>query len=420
LGGITTIPAAAYVLEPVSVRAFGARGDDTQNDRPYLQAAMDFASATKRPLVIEPGTYQVSGGTSEFACLKPASDLTVYGHGATLKNVDAGVRKGTIQMLDVSNINFYGLTIDGNKAAFPSVETEQKHGIWIMSSRNVCLEDCYSKNNKGDGVVISPHPETRTQSENVVMHRVVCDTNHRQGMTIAGLRSGAFYGCRFINTSGTSPQAGVDHEPNFDWSNTENIRYYGCEFSGNAGPGLAIGTSYGRVSATGGSRFITFHGCQFEYNGEGGAFIQAVRNIRFRGCTLANNTGPGLHSANDVTEDVLISDSLIRDNDQYGVFMKAGENQYIRRIYLSNVTITGNGRVLVPAYYRSAIFLYSPNTGGVIDDVYIRGCTIGNVPGDSTTAYGVVTENDDVGTISNLRLVGNNFRKNATAATDIN
>ena len=87
---------------------------------------------------------------------------------------------------------------------------DYKHGEWryalrIHNAVNVLVEGLRIVESGGDGIGVT--------GENITIRNCVCDSNHRQGMSIFSVKNLLVENCVFSNTSGTPPQAGVDIEP---------------------------------------------------------------------------------------------------------------------------------------------------------------------------------------------------------------
>lgn len=402
---------------PLSAKGFGARGDNATNDYTPLFAAITAAASTKRPLVIEPGTYHVAGGGSQWGIFEfvGTSGLTIFGYGATLKNTDPGVNKATLWIYDSSDIKIHGLKIDGNKAAITAT-TEFRHGFTIASSKNVYLQDCVAILCKGDGYNFYGNAGTEVICENVQMLRCISDGNHRQGLTLAGIKGGVFYGCTFINTAGTLPSDGIDFEPDYSWATNSDLEFYSCNISGNAGQGVSLGNSLG--SNTPLNQRIKFFGGRITSNGGNGAYFNACSDIEFHGVEIDSNTERGAYLDWGNAYDVKFFGGSIRNNLlDVGFAIRVNGALNIGRVLLSGVRITGNGANTTAAN-RYGVHLSTPGgAGATIDDVQVHGCVIGNAVGETIQNSGLALDDaSGTGTIRRIALTGNNFSGNTGAA----
>jgi hypothetical protein len=74
----------------------------------------------------------------------------------------------------------------------------------------------------------------------VVIRRVDCRDNHRQGISVISAENLLIEGCRLRNTRGTAPQAGIDFEPNTPNDSLSNCVVRNCLAEHNAGTGYQI------------------------------------------------------------------------------------------------------------------------------------------------------------------------------------
>jgi hypothetical protein len=101
-----------------------------------------------------------------------------------------------------------------------------------------------SNNSTTDGFYVGPtdNADASTFPEDGVFADCHADFNYRQGMSIINGRRLQVIDSSFTNTFGTSPQAGVDIEPNSGSAEPgiEHVLFRGCLFEGNEGYGLTM------------------------------------------------------------------------------------------------------------------------------------------------------------------------------------
>jgi len=223
--------------ESVSVKDFDAVGDGS-NETLKLQAAIDHAAATGRPLSIpkQSGSAYVLGAATSTYCLNLPSNLTVYiDPGVVIRAASGiGVSVRLIQAISASNIYIegYGATIEGIKSEY--VSGEDRHGIRLQDTTNFTLKGITVKDTGGDGVYVG------SVCENVLLEDVICDNNRRNNITIIGGKRVTLRRCRMTNADGTSPEAGLDIEPNSNSDFMEDILVENCYSAGNDGGGYVI------------------------------------------------------------------------------------------------------------------------------------------------------------------------------------
>ncbi|MBF0431766.1 MAG: hypothetical protein HQK83_10835 [Fibrobacteria bacterium] len=93
----------------------------------------------------------------------------------------------------------------------------------------------------GDGMIVSGRAYSGKlpwQPENVLVRDVVCNDNHRQGISPTSGINVTFEDCVLEGTRGTAPQAGVDWEP--DWQRLVNGKMINCLMLDNNMHGIDI------------------------------------------------------------------------------------------------------------------------------------------------------------------------------------
>ena len=91
--------------------------------------------------------------------------------------------------------------------------SEWRHGLAFLGCRNVLVQDLTVEKTGGDGIYLGT-TRNREVNQDVVIRRVDCNENHRQGISVICAENLLIEDCRLRNTSGTAPQAGIDFEPN--------------------------------------------------------------------------------------------------------------------------------------------------------------------------------------------------------------
>lgn len=140
----------------------------------------------------------------------------------------------------------YGATIsmDPNEFHLPkghADHSEWHHAIGLHKSKNVTIAgvECYQAG--GDGLKIgSLENNDNIKCDNV--HAIDCkmNANFRQGITCASVKSCYIDRCIMANTTGVSPEAGIDYEIHNNTHVLQDIVMDNCLIYNNVGPGVAI------------------------------------------------------------------------------------------------------------------------------------------------------------------------------------
>ncbi|MHB1460367.1 MAG: right-handed parallel beta-helix repeat-containing protein [Armatimonadota bacterium] len=129
-----------------------------------------------------------------------------------------------------------------NKADYQSSayeKSEWRHGLAFYACRNVLIQDLTIEETGGDAIYLGAAFE-KGPNENVVIRRVDCNNNHRQGISVITARNLMIDDCLLRNTKGTAPEAGIDFEPNSPKEFLVNCVVRKCVSEGNSGSGYLI------------------------------------------------------------------------------------------------------------------------------------------------------------------------------------
>ncbi|MBR2344809.1 MAG: right-handed parallel beta-helix repeat-containing protein [Lentisphaeria bacterium] len=143
---------------------------------------------------------------------------------------------------------------------------QYKHGEWrhclnVIEAKNLHIENMKFFSSGGDGIYL------RTV-DNVVVRNVLCDDNSRQGCSIIGGHNVLIENSVFSNTRGTSPQSGLDIEPNYPEEPLSGFVVRNCKFINNFRWGILVAATR-QNSDRAGNINIKFENCIAENNREG-------------------------------------------------------------------------------------------------------------------------------------------------------
>lgn len=276
-------------------------------------------------------------------------------------------------------------------------------GIYIDESSGVVVEDTYISRCIGDGVYVTGGNESALclynhASKDVLLKRVICDDNRRQGLSVIHVDGLTVVSSKFINTGKTertNPSSGVDLEPNvMDGKNLsiKNISFSNCELFGNKGIAqLGSGNAFynGHNSSFENIRFektmidglcyiagdMDFFNCKIK--------SVTVRNseipvhVSFQKCTISEGDGICVmvqqpwskykkyeknRDYSILFENCFISvDENYYDKDRNGLFFyKSRQNSYDGRLILHGCTVT------LPRSSNPDLHLFKRNIPGVV------------------------------------------------------
>jgi len=366
--------------------ANGVVGDGSTDDTTALQALLTSAATFGVPVNLAPLSVVM------VDTLAIPSGCVLNLNGATLKRTNtSGTTISMLTLTGVSRVLIKDGTLDGDKASYAAT-TEWRHGISILGSTNVTIRGVTSKLHKGDGVYVGLNGTTECSS--IVLDRVTCDLNHRQGMSVIAVDGLSATSCWFTNTSGTAPQSGVDIEPNLTTTKCTNIEFTACTFSGNAGAGFTVSL---RPAFTADQGNITLTGCRITGNTASGVALYESNGFQMVGGSISANTVQGIAHMGYAARNTKFVGVSVKSNGADGIQFSGST---CTDLLIDGCTVDSN------VYGGLNI-----SSTGTIAGLRLIGNWFGNSSG-TTQAYGVIT----AALCTNVTLVGNTYSGNATAA----
>jgi len=300
LGGFALPALAAYVpptrsrgTTVISVKDKGAVGDGIHDDTAAIQAAINALPSTGGTVYIPAGTYLID--TTKYIRLRSLM-LLKMDPGTILKAKTSSVAHAYVLYLSkVNDVEIAGGQIMGERDTHKYLTTstdEWNHGIYLRGSR-VTVRDLRVANCTGDGISIGG------SASDVVIQNVVSTNNRRQGLSITNCSNIKVYDSEFSYTNGTSPECGIDIEPDAGYT-CSNVWIENCRLNNNKKYGINIWKN-----ASG----VTLNKNTIEYNKSLGASTCGCSNITVTGNTIRWNGATGI-VFNDGTNTVTHSGNL--------------------------------------------------------------------------------------------------------------
>jgi len=272
-------------------------GFDADDSTRFLQAAIDSGARkvivpyrgapwiitpvklrSDLELVFEPGVLVLAkkgsfhGGNDSLFAAVDAHDVTVRGYGAMLR-----MRKQDYQS-------------EAYKKA------EWRMALSFVGCRRVRVEGVRLESSGGDGIYLGS--ASLPYCADVVIRDVVCHDNHRQGISVIGAVNLLIENCVLSGTEGTSPQAGIDFEPDGPREKLVNCVMRNCVIENNAGPGILIYPKL--LSPQSDPISIRVENCLIRGGKGAGIEVGAVRDtgpegiIEFSNCTIERTAFAGI------------------------------------------------------------------------------------------------------------------------------
>lgn len=204
---------------------------------------------------------------------------------------------------------------------------EQRHAVFLVDAHNFSIYDLHADSSGGDGFYIGRNA-AGTHCTNILLHNCYADGNRRNNLSIVSADGVLVQGGRYSNASGTSPQYGVDIEPNDSDDVLSDIRLVGVTTKGNAAGGFLIALQ-NFVATTDNTTSISLVGCK-SY-GDNAAGVSGGAPLRF--------AGTGIAWVGTLSGEVSVVDFQAYDCEFSGIFMQDWDYQKGPRINISKARI---------------------------------------------------------------------------------
>jgi polygalacturonase len=235
--------------------------------------------AANQEIVFEPGVVVVAK-KGEFKgkndCLLTASgkkNITLRGYGAILQ----------MQKEDYVGPGYQ--------------QSEWRHVLSIAGCTNVKVLGLTLKDSGGDGIYLGQGGAKAPPCKDILIKDCTCDNNYRQGISVISAENLLIANCLLKNTSGHSPSAGIDIEPNESRNRLTNIVVSNCIAQDNQGRGFVV--SLNRLTGLSADISVRFVDCYVKGCGRG---LEVVTNgtegpkgaVEFGNCVIEDTLSAGL------------------------------------------------------------------------------------------------------------------------------
>lgn len=332
-----TLVAELLIQDEMNVKEFGAKGDGETDDTEAIQLCLD----TCKNIIIRDGVYMIDASTSVL----PKSDSNINIVNATLKAITNNLDSYKIIYIhDVDNVIIKGGTIEGDRETHTGETGEWGNCIHISGwSSNITIKNVTCKNAWGDGIYIN-------RAINVNTENVICDNNRRQGISVISVDGFHSLNDRLINTNGTSPESGIDIEPNASTDKIKNIILENLYTANNTGNGIDIWLPMlDETSDPVSIKILNHH-------------------------DVGSGKGERIGGHNQTRFDILVDNSLLENNLQNGIDMRDWFDNEIDKIVINRPTIINCN------YNEVSLSAYVTGISGYTTDVHenkhIGGITI--------------------------------------------
>lgn len=263
-----------YLKTYITPQMYGAKGDGVTDDTEVLNEVL----TTERRILFENGTFLVSD------TLNITSDTVIEMKNATILSTATEEKKYIFNIHDKTNVKIIG---DNSHLKMMKPETAQQACIGIFNSTNVCIRGLTLEDAGGDGIIVGGTNEKI--ASDIDIENCIIDNSRRNGVSLVGGIDGlSIQGCVIKNTSGTSPQLGIDIETWDPAYTNKNILVFNNRFENNKAGDLTI--------------FEYSNGVKV-YNNHFGYRVSAKINTAYNGVIEANPTDLSFY--NNVFESTL-------------------------------------------------------------------------------------------------------------------
>lgn len=301
-------PSRARGTARVDVRNKGATGNGTTDDTTAFQNAINSLPATGGTIYVPAGTYLIDAERS--IKLRSRNHLQLAPDATLVAKPTANESYNVVLADSVSDIEISGGRIIGERDDHKATIGEGGHGIRIRGCSRVTIRDIHISKGWGDGICVGPKPVWKSPyiySRDVVVANVVCTRNRRNGLSIGNVIGMRVFDSEFSYTQGTTPQCGIDVEPDKGIDGNgycDDVHIENCVIRGNEKYGINM---WRRASG------VTLKGCLIEKNLACGMVTTGVSRVVITGNTVNNNGSTGMFIQKE-NRDVQVFDNIFFTN----------------------------------------------------------------------------------------------------------
>jgi hypothetical protein len=178
----------------------------------------------------------------------------------------------------------------------PYEKAEWRMALDLSGCTNITVEGVRLESSGGDGIYVGCTAK-QPYCENITIRDVVCDDNHRQGISVIGAKNLLIENCVLSRTGGTAPEAGIDFEPNNANEKLVNCTMRNCIVEANEGAGIFLYLK--QFTAETEPVSVLIESCYVRSGKEAGLGVGAVAGVKgdieFRNCTVENTQRAGAY-----------------------------------------------------------------------------------------------------------------------------
>lgn len=380
--------------DTIDLSYFGA-SEFIEDNTPVINWVIDLASSNGIKNVVNTQVLNcvVKEGSERWnGCIELKSGVSFINDGTIKISPTNQDRYAIIGGDGVSNIQIKVGVVIGDRYDHLTTSGEWGMGVGLRDVDTYKVYDGLVKDCWGDGVYLSGDSSANNVytdgCKNGVVDQVTVQSNRRNGMAAVAFKDLKITRCKFIDTDGKAPMAGLDIEPNTN-QKCSNLVVDQCESYGNTVMALSI-TSHGIAS---GGRLIgvvdgvsitrsRFEG-RIQISQSTNATTRVVRNVKIDKISLKSIDDHGVNVINNAGNVTLTNSEIEIESSSsnfHGVRLYSTSGNFI-----SNVKIKGSGN-------GNGVYLQESSYDNRISNNEIVGFSIG--VSNSAGKYNVIRLND--------------------------
>lgn len=267
------------------------------------------------------GTYKIKTFDGVTLGVKPTNYSTTELNYSTLSAIpNNSVEYNVLDITSRKKVTIKNGSIIGDRYTHSGSTGEWGHGINIVNSDTIVIENVHVRDMWGDGIYLN-------NSNMITIINCTFTNCRRVGAGIINSKNVTFINCKFTYTNGTSPESGVDLENNYAYETNENIIFINCEMSNNKLSGIEI-------QGFGDGKNIKFDNCTVKNNYTGIRTTLNTLDVTFLNCLVYADTIAGYNIGLNTKFDII-----------GGHIKKCGQGLYLTsdaRLNITGVKIDSN------------------------------------------------------------------------------
>lgn len=293
-----------YYYPPGEVKRYGATGDGATDDSVAIQAAYDSNNLV---MFTEPGTYMVDAqytGSTAGPAVRSNTEVFI-GPNCVLAALDtASANNSSVVYIgpNVDDVLIHGGgEVRGERAIHTGSTGEAGHCFYIEEAEDVRIQNLTITNGWGDGIYIRDG-SGGTPSRKLFVDNCRIQNCRRNNISLVGVDVAVISNCHIKQANGTSPENGIDIEPNAGNANVTNVTITNCVFEDNNTEGLRVEGTNQAVQS------VSVSNCTFDNNNVGTTSTKSQLGIRGANTSGVTVSNCAFRNANDSAADIHCED----------------------------------------------------------------------------------------------------------------